>query len=115
MQRYRSNGSSARLETSGHGGIRDAPQHLRLQRVPARRRREAVRPSMRTHILILVHRSISRTWKVANQRILRGQRPSDKKARSVLGMHADGLSYRLIARNLGLSKNTVMAIVKRGL
>jgi hypothetical protein len=29
-------------------------------------------------------------------------------------MHADGLSYRLIARNVGLSKNTVMAIVKRG-
>jgi len=44
-----------------------------------------------------------------------GQRPSDKKARRVLGLHADGLSYRLITRNLGLSKNTVMAIVKRGL
>jgi hypothetical protein len=29
-------------------------------------------------------------------------------------LHADGLSYRLIARNVGLSKNTVMAIVKRG-
>jgi DNA invertase Pin-like site-specific DNA recombinase len=36
-----------------------------------------------------------------------GQRPS------VLGLHAQGLSYRLIARNLGLSKNTVMDIVKR--
>jgi putative DNA-invertase from lambdoid prophage Rac len=33
-----------------------------------------------------------------------GQRPSDKKARRVLGLHADGLSYRLIARNLGMSK-----------
>jgi DNA invertase Pin-like site-specific DNA recombinase len=42
-----------------------------------------------------------------------GQRPSDKKARRVLGMHADGLSYRLIARIVGLSKNTVMAMVKR--
>jgi putative DNA-invertase from lambdoid prophage Rac len=42
------------------------------------------------------------------------QRPSDKKARRVLGLHADGLSHRLIARNLGMSKNTVMAIVKRG-
>jgi hypothetical protein len=31
-----------------------------------------------------------------------------------LGLHAEGLSYRLIARNLGLSKNTVMDIVKRG-
>jgi putative DNA-invertase from lambdoid prophage Rac len=42
-----------------------------------------------------------------------GQRPSDKKAKRVLGMHADGLSYRLIARNVGLSKNTVMGIVRR--
>jgi putative DNA-invertase from lambdoid prophage Rac len=42
-----------------------------------------------------------------------GQRPSDKKAKRVLGMHADGLSYRLIARNVGLSKNTVMDIVRR--
>jgi putative DNA-invertase from lambdoid prophage Rac len=43
-----------------------------------------------------------------------GQRPSDKKAKKVLGLHAGGLSYRLIARNLGLSKNTVMEIVRRG-
>jgi DNA invertase Pin-like site-specific DNA recombinase len=42
-----------------------------------------------------------------------GQRPSDKKAQRVLVMHRDGLSYRLIGRNLGLSKNTVMQIVKR--
>ena len=42
-----------------------------------------------------------------------GQRPSDKKAKRVLGMHADGLSYRLIARNVGMSKNTVMDIVRR--
>ena len=31
----------------------------------------------------------------------------------VLAMHRDGLSYRLIGRNLGLSKNTVMEIVNR--
>jgi putative DNA-invertase from lambdoid prophage Rac len=43
-----------------------------------------------------------------------GQRPSDKKAKKVLSLHAEGLSYRLIARNLGLSKNTVMEIVRRG-
>jgi DNA invertase Pin-like site-specific DNA recombinase len=43
-----------------------------------------------------------------------GQRPSDQKARKVLSLHAEGLSYRLIARNLGLSTNTVMKIVKRG-
>ena len=42
-----------------------------------------------------------------------GQRPSDKKAKRVLAMHGEGLSYRLIGRNLGLSKNTVMEIVKR--
>ena len=42
-----------------------------------------------------------------------GQRPSDKKAKKVLGLYKDGLSYRLIGRNLGLSKNTVMEIVKR--
>ena len=42
-----------------------------------------------------------------------GQRPSDKKARRVLDLHKDGLSYRLIGRNLGLSKNTVMDIVRR--
>jgi DNA invertase Pin-like site-specific DNA recombinase len=43
-----------------------------------------------------------------------GQRPSDKKAKRVLSMHREGLSYRLIGRNLGLSKNTVMEIVRRG-
>ena len=42
-----------------------------------------------------------------------GQRPSDKKAKRVLDMHKGGLSYRLIGRNLGLSKNTVMYIVRR--
>jgi hypothetical protein len=40
--------------------------------------------------------------------------PSDKKAKRVLAMHRDGLSYRLIGRNIGLSKNTVMEIVRRG-
>jgi putative DNA-invertase from lambdoid prophage Rac len=33
-----------------------------------------------------------------------GQRPSDKKAKKVLAQHKEGLSYRLIGRNLGLSK-----------
>ena len=42
-----------------------------------------------------------------------GQRPSDKNAKRVLAMHRDGLPYRLIGRNLGLSKNTVMEIVRR--
>lgn len=44
----------------------------------------------------------------------RGQRPSDKKAARVRKLRAAGLSYRLIARNVGLSKNTVMDIVRRG-
>jgi putative DNA-invertase from lambdoid prophage Rac len=43
-----------------------------------------------------------------------GQRPSDRKAKKVLQLHADGLSYRLIGPNVGLSKNTVMDIVRRG-
>jgi len=42
-----------------------------------------------------------------------GQRPSDKKAKKVLQLHKEGLSYRLIGRNVGLSKNTVMDIVWR--
>jgi DNA invertase Pin-like site-specific DNA recombinase len=42
-----------------------------------------------------------------------GQRPSDKKVNRVLVMRRNGLSYRLIGRNLGLSKNTVMEIVRR--
>jgi DNA invertase Pin-like site-specific DNA recombinase len=42
-----------------------------------------------------------------------GQRPSDRKAKIVLELHREGLSYRLIGRNLGLSKNTVMQIVQR--
>jgi DNA invertase Pin-like site-specific DNA recombinase len=42
-----------------------------------------------------------------------GQRPSDKKAKKVLSLHGEGLSYRQIARNVGLSKNTVMEIVRR--
>ena len=42
-----------------------------------------------------------------------GQRPLDKKAKKVLFLHGEGLSYRLIARNVGLSKNTVMEIVRR--
>jgi hypothetical protein len=31
----------------------------------------------------------------------------------VLDIHKEGLSYRLIGRNVGLSKNTVMDIVQR--
>jgi DNA invertase Pin-like site-specific DNA recombinase len=43
-----------------------------------------------------------------------GQRPSDKRVKRVLSMHREGLSYRLIGRNLGLSKNTVMEVARRG-
>ena len=42
-----------------------------------------------------------------------GRRPSDKKAKKVLQLHGEGLSYRLIGRNVGLSKNTVMDIIRR--
>ena len=43
-----------------------------------------------------------------------GQRPkSDRYAARVMALADQGLSYRLIARDLRLSKNTVMAIVHR--
>ena len=43
-----------------------------------------------------------------------GQRPkSDRLAPKVLALVAAGRSYRLIGRELGLSKNTVAEIVKR--
>lgn len=43
-----------------------------------------------------------------------GQRPkSDKLAPKVIELIADGRSYRWIARDLGISKNTVGEIVKR--
>ncbi len=44
-----------------------------------------------------------------------GQRPkSDRLAPKVLALVAGGRSYRLIGRELGLSKNTVAGIVRRG-
>lgn len=43
-----------------------------------------------------------------------GQRPkSDRLAPKVLALVAAGRGYRLIGRDLGLSKNTIVAIVKR--
>ncbi len=43
-----------------------------------------------------------------------GQRPkADRYAARVVALVEQGLSYRLIARDIGLSKNTVMAIVQR--
>jgi len=43
-----------------------------------------------------------------------GQRPkSDRLAPKVLALVAAGRSYRLIGRELGLSKNTVAGIVRR--
>jgi DNA invertase Pin-like site-specific DNA recombinase len=43
-----------------------------------------------------------------------GQRPkSDKLAPKVIELVADGRSYRWIARDLGISKNTVGEIIKR--
>ena len=35
------------------------------------------------------------------------------RTKKVLAQHRQGLSYRLIGRNLGLSKNTVMEMVRR--
>jgi DNA invertase Pin-like site-specific DNA recombinase len=42
-----------------------------------------------------------------------GKRPSEKHAEKIRDLREQGLSYRLIGRNLGLSKNTVMSIVRR--
>jgi putative DNA-invertase from lambdoid prophage Rac len=42
-----------------------------------------------------------------------GQRPSNRLAPKVLALVAQKRSYRLIGRELGLSKNTVAGIVKR--
>jgi DNA invertase Pin-like site-specific DNA recombinase len=43
-----------------------------------------------------------------------GQRPkSDRLAPKVLALIAQGRSYRLVGREIGLSKNTVAEIVKR--
>lgn len=43
----------------------------------------------------------------------KGKNPSDKHSEAVLAAVAEGRSYRWIARDLQISKNTVMAIVKR--
>ena len=42
-----------------------------------------------------------------------GQRPSDRKAARVAALSDEGLSLRLIGRQVGLSKNTVGAILRR--
>jgi DNA invertase Pin-like site-specific DNA recombinase len=43
-----------------------------------------------------------------------GQRPkSDRLTPKVVALVNEGRSYRWIARDLGISKNTVMAIVRR--
>jgi DNA invertase Pin-like site-specific DNA recombinase len=42
-----------------------------------------------------------------------GQRPSDRKATKVFKLAEAGLSYRSIGRHVGLSKNTVGAILQR--
>src|SRR5262245_823667 len=44
-----------------------------------------------------------------------GQRPSDKKAKRVLGMHADGPAYRIISRHGGLTTQAWMDIVRRSI
>jgi DNA invertase Pin-like site-specific DNA recombinase len=41
-----------------------------------------------------------------------GHRPSDRRAKKVLELAKGGLSYRLIGRRVGLSKNTVGAILQ---
>jgi hypothetical protein len=59
-------------------------------------------------------RSAARRWQ-ARPTLGRkkGYRPSEKHAEKVLELEKDGLCYRPIGRNLGLSKNRVMEIVQR--
>jgi hypothetical protein len=66
--------------------------------------------------------SVVENKRVAGGRVVRGkrlgrqpgQRPkSDRLAPKVLALAANGRSYRLIGREVGLSKNTVADIVKR--
>ena len=46
----------------------------------------------------------------------KGQRPkSDRLAPKVMALIEEGRSYRWIARDLGISKNTVLAIAQRSL
>ena len=61
----------------------------------------------------LIREPVKSGLQAAKSRGVEGQRPSDKKAKRVLALHEESLSYRLIARNVGLSKNTVMDIVPR--
>ena len=64
-------------------------------------------------------RCVAKLWrspaKARGKRLGRqpGQRPSDRKATKVLKLAEAGLSYRLIGRHVGLSKNTVGAILQR--
>jgi len=94
------------MTTSAHPAVRrtDSPREGTTTIIAAA---NATTTSIRAHLgrvrIHLVVRWVSED----------GQRPSDKKATRVLGIHADGLSYRLITRNVGMSKNTVMDIVRR--
>jgi len=65
------------------------------------------------HLLLgaISHRTKSKVRKKFGRKA--GYRPSDKHSKKVLELHGEGLSYRLIGRNLSLSKNTVMQIVQR--
>jgi putative DNA-invertase from lambdoid prophage Rac len=55
---------------------------------------------------------IAAAWQKA--RTAAGQRPkSDRLAPKVLALVGQGRSYRLVGREVGLSKNTVAGIVKR--
>ena len=62
------------------------------------------------------HRALTRQARARGKRLGRqpGQRPkSDRLAPKVLALVAAKRSYRLIGRELGLSKNTVASIVTR--
>ena len=73
------------------------------------------RPHRRTDLIRERIKSGIAAAKARGKRVGRqpGQRPSDRKAKKVLKLAEASLSYRLIGRHVGLSKNTVGAILQR--
>jgi DNA-binding NarL/FixJ family response regulator len=89
-----------KIRAMRHG---DSPAHLRP--IPA------VTPAASSAALLPYPSAKARGKRLDRQP---GQRPkSDRLAGKVLALVADGRSYRPIARELDLIKNTVLEIVKR--
>ena len=92
-------------------GLRLFRSAFLICRLQARERLRACRELLQERIRSGIAAAKARGKRLGRQP---GQRPkSDRFTPKVLALVADGRSYRLIARELGLSKNTVLEIVKR--